>query len=416
MPQRFAGASFFQPFFCPDILPSTRSDLLDNLRSALADIDASPLRRRRKLTESPCAPQIGLNGKPILAFASNDYLGLANHPQLIEAAAEGARRWGVGAGASHLVSGHSAVHEALEGELARFVGCEAALVFSTGYMANIAVMPALLGRDDDIFADRLNHASLVDGALLSRASLRRYAHNDMDVLADMLDASTAQRKLIVTDAVFSMDGDIAPLSKLLELAEQYDAWLLVDDAHGFGVLGPQGRGSLAAANLHSERIILMGTLGKAAGVSGAFIAGSTTLIDWLVQKSRSYIFTTAMPPMLAHVLLCSLELIENADDRRRHLNALIARFREGMVPHGERLMLSETAIQPVIIGDNTATMNIAAALLERDIWTPAIRPPTVPAGSARLRISLSAAHSAAQVDQLVTALSEQLATHARAQT
>jgi 8-amino-7-oxononanoate synthase len=344
----------------------------------------------------------------VLAFASNDYLGLANHPRLIEAAAEGARRWGVGAGASHLVSGHSAVHEALEAELARFVQCEAALVFSTGYMANIAVMPALLGRDDEIFADRLNHASLVDGALLSRAKLHRYAHNDMRALASMLAASSARRKLIVSDAVFSMDGDIAPLSQLLALAEQYDAWLLLDDAHGFGVLGPQGRGSLAETDLRSERIILMGTLGKAAGASGAFVAGSKILIDWLVQKSRAYIFTTAMPPMLAHVLLSSLELIENADDRRRHLDALIARFREGMAPYANRLLPSRTAIQPLIIGDNAATIKIAAALLERDIWASAIRPPTVPVGSARLRISLSAAHSFAQVDQLVAALAAEL--------
>jgi 8-amino-7-oxononanoate synthase len=381
---------------------------MDDLRSALVDMDVSSSRRYRKLTDSPCAPQVSLNGRDVLAFASNDYLGLANHPQLIEACAEGARRWGVGAGASHLVSGHSAVHEALENELARFVRCEAALVFSTGYMANIAVMPALLGRDDALFADRLNHASLVDGARLSRASMHRYAHNDMAALADMLEASRARRKLIVSDAVFSMDGDIAPLSRLLELADQHDAWLLIDDAHGFGALGPQGRGSLAAADLHSDRIILMGTLGKAAGVAGAFVAGSAALIDWLLQKSRSYIFTTAMPPMQAHVLLSSLELIEISDDRRRHLNMLIARFREGMLPYADRLTPSGTAIQPVIIGDNATTMAVAAALLERDIWTPAIRPPTVPAGSARLRISLSAAHTLAQVDQLAAALAEQL--------
>ncbi|MDB5814851.1 MAG: 8-amino-7-oxononanoate synthase [Rhodocyclales bacterium] len=389
-------------------MPNTRSPLLVNLRDALADIDTASLRRRRRTTESPCASQVTLNGRQVLAFASNDYLGLANHPQLVEAAAEGARRWGVGAGASHLVSGHSAVHEALEDELARFVGCEAALVFSTGYMANIAIMPALLGRNDEIFGDRLNHASLVDGALLSRATMRRYPHNDMAALADMLNASSARYKLIATDAVFSMDGDIAPLPSLLELAERHDAWLLVDDAHGFGVLGPRGHGSLAEAGLYADRIILMGTLGKAAGVAGAFVAGSRTLIEWLLQKSRSYIFTTAMPPMQAHILLNSLELIENADDRRRHLSALIARFRDGMAPYAERLMPSTTPIQPVVIGDNAATMDIAAALLERDIWTPAIRPPTVPAGSARLRVSLSAAHSLAQVDQLTAALGEQL--------
>ncbi|MDB5802035.1 MAG: 8-amino-7-oxononanoate synthase [Rhodocyclales bacterium] len=393
--------------FCT--VPNTEFKLLDKLREALAEADASSMRRHRKLTQSPCAPQVETAGRRVLAFASNDYLGLANHPQLVEAAADGARRWGVGAGASHLVSGHSAVHEALEDELARFVGCEAALVFSTGYMANIAVMPALLGRNDEVFADRLNHASLIDGALLSRAALSRYAHNDMEALADMLDASSAQNKLIVTDAVFSMDGDIAPLPRLLELAEQHDAWLLVDDAHGFGVLGPQGRGSLAAAGLRAERIILMGTLGKAAGVAGAFVAGSRTLIEWLLQRSRSYIFTTAMPPMMAHVLLNALALIENADDRRQHLRTLIACFRDGMASHAQRLMPSNTPIQPVVIGDNAATVDIAAALLERDIWTPAIRPPTVPKGSARLRISLSAAHSLAQVEQLTAALGEQLA-------
>jgi 8-amino-7-oxononanoate synthase len=387
---------------------NTGFKLLDDLRDALASTDASALRRQRRQTDSPCAPLVSMGGKQVLAFASNDYLGLANHPQLIEAAAEGARRWGVGAGASHLVSGHSAVHEALEKEIARFVDCEAALVFSTGYMANIAVMPALIGRGDEIFADRLNHASLVDGALLSRASLSRYAHNDMEALADMLDASEAKRKLIVTDAVFSMDGDIAPLPRLLELAEQHDAWLLVDDAHGFGVLGPQGRGSLAASSLQSERIILMGTLGKAAGVSGAFVAGNRILVDWLLQKSRSYIFTTAMPPMLAHVLLSSLELIENADDRRRHLNALVERFRDSMSPYAKRLTSSSTPIQPIVIGDNAETLAVAAGLIERDIWTPAIRPPTVPVGTARLRVSLSAAHSLAQVDQLTAALCEQM--------
>lgn len=345
----------------------------------------------------------------MLAFASNDYLGLANHPALIEAAAVGARRWGVGAGASHLVSGHSEVHQALEDELARFVGCESALVFSTGYMANIAVMPALLGRDDEIFADRLNHASLVDGALLSRATMRRYAHNDMAALDAMLATSTASGKLIVSDAVFSMDGDIAPLPHLLWLAEKYDAWLLLDDAHGFGVLGPQGRGSLAEAGLHSDRIILMGTLGKAAGVAGAFVAGNRVLIEWLIQKSRSYIFTTAVPPLQAHILLNALELIENADERRRHLSALIARFRDGMSAHAECLRPSRTPIQPVVIGDNALTVDVAAMLLAQDIWTPAIRPPTVPKGSARLRISLSAAHTLSQVDQLTSALCAQLA-------
>lgn len=345
----------------------------------------------------------------MLAFASNDYLGLAGHPQLIEAAAQGARRWGVGAGASHLVSGHSAVHDALETQLARFLGCEAALVFSTGYMANIAVMPALLGRDDEIFADRLNHASLVDGALLSRANMRRYPHANLDALAAMLQASRARRKLIVSDGVFSMDGDVAPLAALLELAEQYDTWLLIDDAHGFGVLGPQGRGSVAAAGLQSERLILMGTLGKAAGVAGAFIAGNSVVIEWLLQKSRAYIFTTAMPPMLAHVLLASLQLIEEADDRRRHLDALVARLRVSLGAHAERLMPSMTPIQPLRVGENDVVVRLAKSLADDGIWVPAIRPPTVPKGSARLRISLSAAHTLTQVDRLADTLAKHLA-------
>jgi 8-amino-7-oxononanoate synthase len=380
--------------------------LLDALDHELATLDAQSLRRRRRTVESACGPRVEVAGETLLAFASNDYLGLAADPRLAQAAALAAQRWGVGAGASHLVSGHSRAHEALEEALAEFTGNEAALLFSTGYMANIAVMPALLGRNGDIFADRLNHASLVDGALLARASLNRYAHVDMGMLAAQLAASTAREKLIVSDAVFSMDGNIASLPQLLELAERHNAWLLLDDAHGFGVLGPQGRGSVAAAGLKSERLIYMGTLGKAAGVSGAFIAGSRKLIDWLQQRARPYIFTTAMPPMLAEVLLSALQLIEAADDRRAHLSALIARLREGLAAQHSRLMPSSTPIQPLLIGDNAATLAVAEALHARQLWVPAIRPPTVPVGAARLRISLSAAHSLADVDTLCQALGE----------
>ncbi|GAB4057830.1 8-amino-7-oxononanoate synthase [Uliginosibacterium sediminicola] len=380
--------------------------LLDALDHELTALDAQSLRRRRRTVESACGPRVEVAGETLLAFASNDYLGLAADPRLAQAAALAAQRWGVGAGASHLVSGHSRAHEALEEALAEFTGNQAALLFSTGYMANIAVMPALLGRNGDIFADRLNHASLVDGAQLARASLNRYAHVDMGMLAAQLAASTAREKLIVSDAVFSMDGNIAPLAQLLELAERHNAWLLLDDAHGFGVLGPQGRGSVAAAGLKSERLIYMGTLGKAAGVSGAFVAGSRKLIDWLQQRARPYIFTTAMPPMLAEVLLSALQLIEAADDRRAHLTALIAQLRTGLAAQQSRLMPSSTPIQPLLIGDNAATLAVAEALHARQLWVPAIRPPTVPVGAARLRISLSAAHSLADVDTLCQALSE----------
>ncbi len=380
--------------------------LLDALDHELTALDAQSLRRRRRTVESACGPRVEVAGETLLAFASNDYLGLAADPRLAQAAALAAQRWGVGAGASHLVSGHSRAHEALEEALAEFTGNQAALLFSTGYMANIAVMPALLGRNGDIFADRLNHASLVDGALLARASLNRYAHVDMGMLAAQLAASTAREKLIVSDAVFSMDGNIAPLAQLLELAERHNAWLLLDDAHGFGVLGPQGRGSVAAAGLKSDRLIYMGTLGKAAGVSGAFVAGSRKLIDWLQQRARPYIFTTAMPPMLAEVLLNALQLIEAADDRRAHLTALIAQLHAGLAAQQSRLMPSSTPIQPLLIGDNAATLAVAEALHARQLWVPAIRPPTVPVGAARLRISLSAAHSLADVDTLCQALSE----------
>ncbi|MFT3737047.1 MAG: 8-amino-7-oxononanoate synthase [Rhodocyclaceae bacterium] len=384
-------------------LTPTPTPALQALREQLDRLEAEALLRRRRVVNSPCLTEVSSEGAALLSFASNDYLGLAAHPVLAESAAEGAKRWGVGAGASHLVSGHTAVHEALEQALASFVGCDAALVFSTGYLANIAVMPALLGRNGEIFADRLNHASLVNGALLSRATVHRYAHNDVAALEKLLAASTARDKLIVSDGVFSMDGDIAPLAALLSLAERFDAWLLIDDAHGFGVLGPQGRGSIAAAGLRSERLIHMATLGKAAGVSGAFIAGTRTLMDWLLQKSRPYIFTTAMPPMLAHVLLHALALIEDADDRRHALMQRIAQLRSALPG---KLLPSTTAIQPLLIGDNAAALQLSAALRDAGIWVPAIRPPTVPAGTARLRISLSAAHGEDQVERLIAAIAK----------
>lgn len=381
-------------------------DPLDALHAGLADLDAAGLRRRRRIVTTPCQPEAGLadRGAPVLAFCSNDYLGLAAEPALARAAAEAAGKWGVGSGASHLVSGHTAAHEALEARLAAFVGMDDALYFSTGYMANIGVMPALVGRGDTIFADKVNHASLVDGALLSRAELIRYPHCDLAALEARLAASNAPRKLIVTDSVFSMDGDLAPLPRLLALAEAHQAWLLVDDAHGFGVLGPQGRGSLAHFGLSSPRLILMGTLGKAAGVSGAFVAGHRSVIEWLVNTSRSYIFTTGAPPLLAETLLTALELIEHGDARRAHLAALIARFKAGLHLSRWQLLPSDTPIQPLVIGDNHEALAVSRALDAEGLWVPAIRPPTVPKGAARLRITLSAAHSFEQVDRLVATL------------
>ena len=390
-----------------------RRDPLDALQSGLAELDAAGLRRRRRIVTTPCRPEAGLADRsaPVLAFCSNDYLGLAAEPALAEAAAEATGKWGVGSGASHLVSGHTAAHEALEARLAAFVGMDDALYFSTGYMANIGVMPALVGRGDAIFADKVNHASLVDGALLSRAELIRYPHCDLAALEARLAASEAPRKLIVTDSVFSMDGDLAPLPELLALAEAHRAWLLVDDAHGFGVLGPQGRGSLAHFGLSSPRLILMGTLGKAAGVAGAFVAGHRSVIEWLVNTSRSYIFTTGAPPLLAETLLTALELIEHGDARRAHLAALIARFKAGLRLSRWQLLASDTPIQPVVIGDNHETLAVSRALDAEGLWVPAIRPPTVPKGAARLRITLSAAHSFEQVDRLVATLKRLEARH-----
>jgi 8-amino-7-oxononanoate synthase len=385
-----------------------------NLDSELVALADEGLLRRRRITGSPCGPTMIIDGQPVLAFASNDYLGLATHPRLIEATVEGVRRWGVGAGASHFLGGHSEAHQALEERLAAFVGMDKALLFSTGYMANLGVVPALAGRGDAIFADKLNHASLIDAVRLSLADSHRYGHLDVASLAGQLAASKAKRKLIVTDAVFSMDGDLAPLPELLALAERFDAWLLVDDAHGFGVLGPQGRGAAAHFGLPATRhLLVMGTLGKAAGIAGAFVAGEHTAIDWLEQKARTAVFTTAAPPMLASGLLASLTLIESADPGdlgRAHLQALIGRLRAGLaaicVRQGWRLLPSATAIQPLVIGTSHAATAVAEALLARGIWAPAIRPPTVPTGQARLRISLSAAHSEADVDRLVAALAD----------
>jgi len=377
----------------------------DELETGLARLATEGLLRRRRTLDSPCGPEAVVEGRRVVAFCSNDYLGLANHPALVAAVRDAAERWGVGSGASHVVSGHLRPHEELEERLAAFAGRERALYFTTGYMANLAIVPALVERNDAVFADKLNHASLIDAALLARAEHVRYPHGDVEGLARRLEQSRPRRKLILTDAVFSMDGDLAPLPQLFELAERFDAWLVVDDAHGFGVLGPGGRGSLAHFGLPpSPRLILMGTLGKAAGVSGAFVAGDRRVIEWLTQRARPYIFTTASSPVIAAALLASLDLIAAGDDRRAHLRDLIARLRAGLQGLPWRLLPSPTAIQPVLVGGNDAAVRLAERLFARGLWVPAIRPPTVPAGTARLRISLSAAHTLEQVEALIAAL------------
>jgi 8-amino-7-oxononanoate synthase len=378
------------------------------LTAELAEITALGLTRRRRVLESPCGRIAAVDGKNVLNFASNDYLGLAGNAEIAQAMADGALRWGAGSGASHLVSGHLAPHEALENQLAAFLGFPRALTFSTGYLANLAIVPTLAGRGAAVFADKLNHASLIDAMQLAKAQgaeTQRYRHNDMAALEKQLAASRAPTKVIVSDAVFSMDGDLAPLPQLLQLAERYDAWLIIDDAHGFGVLGPKGQGSLALFNLPAaSRILLMGTLGKAAGVGGAFVAGSEIAIEFLLQRARSYIFTTAAPPAMACALSKSLQLIEQGDARRANLFARIGQLRDGLSGLRWPLLGSPTAIQPLIIGDNASTVSLAQSLWESGLWVPAIRPPTVPKGTARLRISVSAAHTADDIEQLIQAL------------
>ena len=377
----------------------------DQLPTALAELDAHSLRRVRRVLDGPQGVRVILDGKPYLSFSSNDYLGLANHPDIILAAQQAAARYGVGAGAAHLLTGHHRLHHELESELADFVGLPAALLFSTGYMASLGVLPALLDRHGEVFEDKLNHASLVDAALLSRAKLTRYPHLDLAALDQRLASSTAKVKLIATDTVFSMDGDLVPLAELQALAQRYDAWLYLDDAHGFGVLGEQGEGGLSLLDDRNDpRLIYLATLGKAAGVAGAFVGGSSALIEWLVNKARTYVFTTAQPPLLAAAVSVSLPLIAADTWRRVHLIELINHLKVGLAGLPWPLMPSATPIQPLLVGSNAETMRLAEALRTQGILLPAIRPPTVPPGEARLRISLSAEHSLADVDTLCVAL------------
>jgi 8-amino-7-oxononanoate synthase len=385
-------------------LVSRHSSLQQALAAELADLESRGLKRQRRLLETPQGARVRVDGRDYIAFCSNDYLGLAAHPELIEAAREGAARYGVGAGASHLILGHLAAHHELEQRLAAFIGLPRALLFSTGYMANLGVVTALTGRGDAVFADRLNHASLNDAALLSRADFRRYPHLDLAALGRLLAASGARRKLVVTDAVFSMDGDVAPLPDLIALCERHDAWLLLDDAHGFGVLGSGGRGTPAHFNTGSPRLIYMATLGKAAGVFGAFVAGAAGMVEALVQRARPYIYTTAAPPLLSVALMKSLDLIRADEWRRHHLRNLIALLRERLKPGRWRLAPSSTAIQPLVIGGSDEAVAVSEHLARIGLLVPAIRPPTVPEGTARLRISLSAAHELADVERLAEAI------------
>ncbi|MEQ9544664.1 MAG: 8-amino-7-oxononanoate synthase [Marinobacter sp.] len=362
-------------------------------------------RTRRQIT-GPQQPSLTSDGRSLLSFCSNDYLGLANHPANLEALVNALPQTGLGGAASHLICGHHDAHHHLEERLAAFTQRSAALFFSTGYMANMGVISALAGRGDTIFSDRLNHASIIDGCILSRAKVRRYPHSDMAALERML-AETSGHKLVVTDGVFSMDGDIAPLRELARLCKTHDALLVVDDAHGVGVLGPQGRGSVAEMGLSEDDVpVLIGTLGKAVGTSGAFVAGPQVLMDYLVQKARTYIYTTAMPPAIAEATVASLDLIERDDERRAHLRELIERFRRGASELGYQLMPSATPIQPIMVGDNWSALALSQALEEKELLVTAIRPPTVPEGEARLRVTLSAAHTLADVDRLLAGLSD----------
>lgn len=386
-------------------------NLIADIERKLEVLAAHSLVRKRRVTDGPCAPRQIVDGRELLAFCSNDYLGLAAHPQVIEALRAGALLHGAGSGASHLVSGHGRAHHVLEERLAEWMAPHLeqarALTLCTGYMANLAILTALgLDADAMIFSEELNHASLIDGARLAKAGVTVYPHGDVAALDAQLQASSARTKIVVTDSVFSMDGNLAPLPALLAACERHGAWLVVDDAHGFGVLGANGRGALEHFNLRSPNLVYMGTLGKAAGVGGAFIAAHASVIELMIQRARPYIYTTACPPALAHALLASLDIIGGAEgaQRRAHLAGLVKQLRESLDFRRWKLAASSTAIQPVIIGSNDDALAASAALHEQGLWVPAIRPPTVAPGTARLRVTLSAAHGIDDVAQLAQAL------------
>ncbi len=367
------------------------------------------LYRRRLVMESAQSIECQVNGQKLLSFCSNDYLGLANNPAIKQAFVEATEHFGVGSGSAHLVNGHSQLHHDCEQRLAEFTGRDRALLFSTGYMANLAITSALLSRNDYVFQDKLNHASLIDSAQLSRAKFLRYTHNDLAQLGRQLQQAQQDkpqaRRLIMTDAVFSMDGDCADIKHMATLAEQSDSWLMIDDAHGFGVLGETGAGLCESEHLTQQQVpIVMATLGKAVGVSGAFVAGSEVLIETLIQRARSYIFTTASPPAVSAAVMKSIDLIQHEAWRREKLQHNIDYFKQQAALLDIALMPSDTAIQPVVIGDNHACLSISQQLFEQGVHVAAIRPPTVPDGSARLRITLSAAHECSHIDRLLKTL------------
>ncbi|NWG39411.1 MAG: 8-amino-7-oxononanoate synthase [Hydrogenophilaceae bacterium] len=386
--------------------PGTCFSALSRLQQGLAQLEADEVLRSRLLLESPQGVNVRVNGRDVISFCSNDYLGLANEPALTAAAEQLLRQCGLGAGASHLITGHHVLHQQFEDAFAAFVGKPAALLFSTGYMANLGVLTALLDRHGEVFADKLNHASLNDAAQLCGATFSRYGHGNIDQLESLLAKSRERTKLIVSDLVFSMDGDIVDVDGLLSLAERYDAWLFLDDAHGFGVLN-DGRGGLTQAARQSDRVIYLATLGKAAGVFGAALAAHQSVIQWLVQKARPYVYTTAMPPLLAGALLESLKLIQAGGARRDRLRRHVAALRRGLADWPRwQLLHSTTPIQPLVVGSNANAVNVSKKLLERGLLVPAIRTPTVPRNTARLRITLSSAHREEDIVRLCDALHE----------
>lgn len=375
------------------------------LQAFLQSQQAKHLYRKPRLNESAQQPLMTIDGRQVLAFCSNDYLGLANHPGIVAALQDSAGKYGVGSGAAHLVNGHHIEHQRLEEALAEFTGRQRALLFSTGYMANLGAINALAEKGDVIFQDRLNHASLIDGGRLSEATMWRYRHSNIADLTRRMAKSDAENKLVITDGVFSMDGDCAPLTELAALTKQQQGWLMVDDAHGFGVLGKHGAGLVEEQGLNSDQVpVLMATLGKAVGTAGAFIAGDDDLIEYLIQSARTYIFTTAMPPAVAAATRYSLGVIKEESWRREQLQSLIHRFKQGAMELGLPMMASDTSIQPLLVGGSDQALAYSQQLLEQGILVTAIRPPTVPDGEARLRITITAAHTDTQIDQLLSAL------------
>jgi 8-amino-7-oxononanoate synthase len=387
------------------ITNTIKNMLTDDIKTYLQHQKASHLYRERQVVDGPQGVEIKIDGKQYLNFCSNDYLGLANHPQVIESLQHGAKLYGAGSGASHLINGHSRAHHQLEEELAAFVQRPRALLFSTGYMANLGVISALLGRGDTVFEDRLNHASLLDGGLLSQARLQRYQHADATDLGNKLSESKAKQKLVCSDGVFSMDGDIAPLPELITQAQQQQAWLMIDDAHGLGTTGATGRGILEQCAATTAQVpILVGTLGKAFGTFGAFVAGEEDLIEYLIQRARSYIYTTALPPAVAEATRMSIRLIDAETWRREKLHANIDYFKHCLQQIGLPDTCSMTPIQPLIIGAVESTVARSRHLKQHGVLVSAIRPPTVPEGTARLRVTLCAEHSHAQIDKLIELL------------